>query len=110
MRSTITVAHVRNAPLDAVYIGRRYRGRPESPLANRWKVHTEDERQEAIERFRAWLDNELTNWPDGQASREIKRLAALHRAGQPIVLACWCAPKPCHGDVVAEFIRKAVTP
>ena len=23
------------------------------------------------------------------------------------ILGCWCAPKPCHGDVLVEFARKA---
>lgn len=22
------------------------------------------------------------------------------------ILGCWCAPKPCHGDVLAEFVNK----
>lgn len=111
MRSpSITVTHVKAAPLDAVYIGRKYRGRPASPLANPFKVRIEADRKEAIERYRGWLGNELSTWPGSAAAQEIKRLAAMHRAGQPIVLACWCAPRPCHGDVVAEFVRKAVTP
>ncbi|MBX6723654.1 MAG: DUF4326 domain-containing protein, partial [Dactylosporangium sp.] len=25
------------------------------------------------------------------------------------VLACWCAPKPCHGDVLARLADEGVT-
>lgn len=107
---TIAVVHVKDAPLDAVYIGRKYRDRPASPLANRWKVFKEAERADAIQRYEAWLRTEIADFPSGAAAQEIKRLGALYRAGRHIDLACWCAPKACHGDVVMRFIRREVGP
>jgi hypothetical protein len=46
---------------------------------------------EAIERYRRTL------WQEVRSGRlPLQRLAALH--GQ--TLGCWCAPGPCHGDVL----------
>ncbi|WP_363320175.1 DUF4326 domain-containing protein [Ferrovum sp.] len=27
------------------------------------------------------------------------------RAGQSVALNCWCAPLPCHGDVIVEAVK-----
>ena len=35
----------------------------------------------------------------------MKRLAEAHKAGQKVVLICWCKPKPCHGDVLKGAIE-----
>lgn len=48
--------------------------------------------EEAIERYRLHL------WAEIRAERlPLERLAAL--AGK--TLGCWCAPGPCHGEVLA---------
>ena len=26
------------------------------------------------------------------------------QAGEDVVLLCWCAPLPCHGEIVAEAV------
>ncbi len=101
----ITVVHVKRHQGPSVYIGRRYQGLQASPLANRFRLFDESQRQEVIEHYRAWLMNELRTQPGGKAAQEIERLAAMLRAGDEVTLACWCAPKACHGDVVAEVVR-----
>ena len=52
------------------------------------------ERKEVIEAYRCWL----LERPDlvEQAKRELR--------GKN--LACWCAPLPCHGDVLIEIANK----
>lgn len=37
---------------------------------------------------------------------ELNRLYALAQT-QPINLVCWCAPGPCHGDVVKKVLMEA---
>ncbi len=49
--------------------------------------------EEAIERYRLHLWAEISS---GQLSLE--RLAALDNK----TLGCWCAPGPCHGEVLSE--------
>jgi hypothetical protein len=90
---------------DCVYIGRAMPGRQGSPLANRNKLRYEAERADVLARYIAWLRKELES--DTEARREIERLADLAKGGD-LVLACWCAPKLCHGDVVKQAIEAKI--
>lgn len=51
-------------------------------------------RDEAIERYRAWLWERIKR--DGRPL--IERLAALHAT----TLGCHCHPLPCHGDILSR--------
>ncbi len=51
-------------------------------------------REEAIALYRNDLDSQA-------GRREVAELAARN----PTMLACWCAPLPCHGDVLAEMLE-----
>ncbi len=98
---TARVVHCRQQPFD-VYIGRGNdprTGRPGewgNPFSHRPSrvpgVIVVGSRQEAIRRYRAWL------WEQIRSGRiTVEQLASLH--GQR--LGCWCAPAPCHGEVLS---------
>lgn len=76
--------HHGNAPAAAVYIGRP------SKWGNPFIIGIDGGRRAVIRKYRAWLlgQPELV----AQARQELK--------GKDLV--CWCAPKPCHGDVLQE--------
>lgn len=101
------VINVREAePYTYIYVGRYmpglYRGHP---LANPFKLPrkaTEADRSACLERYREWLLS-LPDW-----RQQIDALAARVQAtGLP--LGCWCAPKACHADVLAELIDAEMT-
>ena len=69
-----------------------YIGRP-SRWGNPFKVAAEDERAEAIERYRDRLAEDLEQ--NSTTAADLRTLAGRR-------LVCWCAPKPCHGDVLAS--------
>lgn len=86
------VVHFRRAPYD-VYIGRGSKwGNPfthhrlDSTQA-KWEVSS---RNEAIRAYEEWLKGQ----PD--------LMAALPELRGKI-LGCWCAPKACHGEVLARL-------
>lgn len=97
----MTIVHCRREPYD-VYIGR---GRdPRTGEPGRWGnpfshrpsravgVTIVATREEAIERYRSWL------WSEIEAGRiEFAELSSLDDKR----LGCWCAPQPCHGEVLA---------
>lgn len=97
------VVNVRDFPFEYptpyIYVGRYMPGRfAGHPLANPFKVKRSAsvaERVACLDRYREWL----RNLPD----RDVK-LAILARkvvlSGLP--LGCWCAPRECHADVLAE--------
>ena len=79
-------------PFGAVYIGRanRWYRLPKSKWANPFAVRLEADRETAIASYERWLRSQ----PQLMAA-----LPELH--GHDLV--CWCAPLPCHGDVVLRL-------
>jgi hypothetical protein len=77
------VVHCKRSKYD-VYIGRP------SKWGNPFEIGKDGTREEVVEKYRAWV---LTQ-PD--------LLAALHEL-KGKVLACWCSPQACHGDVLSEL-------
>ena len=66
---------------------------------NPFRMRRESDRAEVIVRYREHLEAEITA---GRITAD--GLVELHGKR----LGCWCAPKPCHGDVLAEFAEHAV--
>lgn len=85
------VVHVRKAKFD-VYCGRSIQEFAESIWHNPFHVELGCGRKCVIEKFR----QRLLNSPDLMA-----RLPEL----KDKVLGCWCHPKACHCDVIAEMVN-----
>ena len=68
-----------------------YIGRP-SKWGNPYSIGKDGSRKDVIEKYRKYL---LSNK---------KLLNDLHEL-EGKVLGCWCKPKPCHGDVLVEFVN-----
>lgn len=77
------VVHCKREPFD-VYIGRP------GPWGNPFQLGADGDRDEVLTKYRAWL----------QRNPEIVEKAKAELRDK--VLGCWCAPKACHGDVLAE--------
>lgn len=81
-----TVVHCRRDAYD-VYIGRPSRWGNPFPLAHGGN------RKECIDNYRRWL---MTQPELLKALPELKNR----------ILGCWCKPRACHGDVLAELADK----
>ena len=81
-----TVVHCKRAKYD-IYIGRP------SKWGNPFVIGTDGTREEVVAKYREYLLN----------NREL--LAALEEL-EDKVLGCWCSPKACHGDVLAELANR----
>jgi len=85
------VVHCQKQPYD-VYIGRpSFWGNPYSHLINSKTPYKVETRLDAIKAFRYMVNSD----PD------YIKLVKFHLKGK--VLGCWCHPKPCHGDVLAQI-------
>lgn len=69
-----------------------YIGRP-SKWGNPFKVGKDGTRKEVIEKYRAWILDQ----PDLMNS-----LPELEGK----ILGCWCKPKACHGDILADLANR----
>ncbi len=97
-----TVVNVRNVnpwDPDVVYVGRANPriGLKGSKWANPFKIGPFT-REESIDAYRTFIQTEIREKP------LLYRLDDLR--GKK--LACWCAPKACHGDVLAELCNAQV--
>jgi hypothetical protein len=96
---------------DKIYIGRnnRYYNLNSSPLANPFPITKNTTREEVIEKYRAWLWQEiqvkLKHNQSNPVFDELVRIAKKHLAGEKIELVCYCKPDSCHGDVLIRCIH-----
>lgn len=76
-----------------VYVGHAgpRHGWPESDFANPFVRQARADREAMVRHYAEWLDEQ----PSLRG-----RLRAGELTGR--ALACWCAPQPCHADVLAE--------
>ena len=112
----IKIANAHTYAGQGVYVGRQMPGREGSVLANQFKIGLDGTREQCIEKYRVWLRrmykagklHRADGLSDSGPMRvlvEIERLAAMHKAGQDIVLICWCRPQACHAEVIKQAIE-----
>ena len=78
-------------------------------LGNHHILHDKDdpaERLSVIAAYRRDLEQDMAR--RGRMFRALADLAERVAAGDAVCLACWCAPLPCHGDIIAEKVREMV--
>ena len=92
----ITIGRARRG-LGSLLPGEVYVGRP-SPLGNPYALGRDGNREQVIAQYRRWLWAQLQS-PGSPQERELMRLLAQARSGEQELL-CWCAPLPCHAEVV----------
>ena len=72
-----------------------YIGRPSS-FGNPFPMGGVNERFEVIEMYRDWFNDRVIY-------DSVFRKKVLALRGKD--LACWCAPKPCHGEVIISWLK-----
>lgn len=78
------MVHCKREPFD-VYIGRP------SLFGNRFTIGRDGTREEVIEKYAEWIVHQ-------------PEIMALLPNLWGKTLGCWCAPKPCHGDVILRLL------
>jgi len=94
---TVTVVNLRKEAYD-VYIGRPGKGQHDAPFGNPFIVGIDGERGECAKLFRDWFHS------DDPKAKEMRKLAR-ERIKPDDKLGCFCKPKDCHGDIIAEYIN-----
>lgn len=67
-------------------------------FGNPYKTHSaggDYTREESIRRYRNWFETKVSQ-------NEEFREAVEDLRGK--TLSCWCVPKPCHGDVILDYL------
>lgn len=77
-----------NVPKDAVYVGRP------TPFGNPVHLNEENKREKVVAEYEKWL----------LAQPELLKKVKEELKGKH--LACWCAPKKCHADVLLRIANE----
>jgi len=85
-----------------VYIGRGNARIAQSPLANPFRISGTCTREEAVASYDNWLLLALAERKQPVID-EMNRLYKLAKTGD-LVLACYCKPLACHGDVIKRLL------
>ncbi|MDP9765256.1 DUF4326 domain-containing protein [Deinococcus enclensis] len=105
---TVEIGNVRTLAKERgktyVYVGRGRApdGLEHAHLGNPFVVGAGYAQGEAAAAYLPWLRTEYLRGAD--VRHTLEDLARRVRAGEHLVLVCWCAPRPCH----AEHLRSAV--
>jgi len=83
------VVHVKKERYD-IYIGRP------TKWGNPFTIGKDGDREDVINKYRHYIFDRLRNEPE--LMEELVSFDGL-------TLGCWCAPKPCHGDVLVDIIK-----
>jgi hypothetical protein len=95
---TFVIKNCREYDGPGVYIGRG------SPLGNPYPICGLVTREYAITLYYVWLRD--TYKRDNMVRKAINDLLSRYIRGEEIVLICYCAPKSCHGDEIARFVKE----
>lgn len=83
------------------YIGRG------SPLGNPFVIGVHGTREEVIEKYKVWLNEQIAN-NNPAVLAELNRLGNKAIDDKGLALQCFCYPNPCHGEVIKEKLVQAM--
>lgn len=91
---------------DGVYVGRPSPlGNPYTHVPSKYAEFKVATRDEAVEKYREWLQNALKH--DRVVYNAFWHLVQFYRDFGQLTLACHCAPKRCHAEVLRDMILEA---
>lgn len=99
-----TLPKVLNKRTDKIPQGAVYVGRP-SKWGNPFTIGRDGTRKEVIEKYKRYIENELLyqdTYAMSNSPKDILDIAELKGK----CLVCWCAPLPCHADILLELANK----
>ena len=110
--TTYTI-HLTNIKKDSeynFYLGRKNKAFQveASVLHNPFKISRESERENVLEKYKHYLEEQLAD-PMSDASAEIDKIVLHLYRNCEVKLACQCLPKKCCTEVVAEYISQRLT-
>lgn len=88
---------VLNKRKDKIPKGAIYVGRP-SIYGNPFPIRKGKTREEVIEKYREYFKK--------RSKDDLVFMAALKKLKDATALVCFCAPLPCHADILAEWVEE----
>ena len=95
--------HPNNYP---IYRGGSVLGNPytDKPLKGTLAVFKAKNREEAIEKYDTYFDTQYGK--NKEFTAIIDEIYEKYKNGETIYLECYCAPLPCHGDIIVKKLQQ----
>lgn len=95
--------HPNNFP---IYRGGSILGNPytDKPLKGTMAVYRVKDRDEAIKRYSSYFDMQYGR--NKEFTTAIDEIYEIYKSGEDVYLECYCAPLPCHGDIIVKKLEK----
>lgn len=78
-------------------------GRP-TALGNPFFMRDESMRNEVCDEYEKWFKDKVEK-EDPAVMGQLKRLLSIGKKTGTINLGCYCAPRRCHADTIARFLK-----
>ena len=77
----------------------------QSPVGNPFYMRDESERDMVCNQYQAYFDNIIAHKDKYLDFMQYLRYIYCTAVQTKVALACWCAPKRCHGETIKKFIE-----
>ena len=96
-------AHPNNYP---IYRGGSVLGNPytDKPLKNTLAVFKAKNREEAIQKYDTYFDTQYGR--NREFTAVIDEIYEKYKNGETVYLECYCAPLPCHGQIIVKKLQQ----
>ena len=87
------------------YIGRGSGlGNPWTHLDSKYPTFKTVTREEAVNKFKDYFYEQI-QLEDSELKNNLEEIINLHKKHGEVNLVCFCKPKACHGDIIAEYLN-----
>lgn len=96
-------AHPNNYP---IYRGGSVLGNPytDKPLKSTLAVFKAKNREEAIQKYDTYFDTQYGR--NREFTTVIDEIYEKYKNGETVYLECYCAPLPCHGQIIVKKLQQ----
>jgi len=79
----------------------------ESPLGSPFYLKgNEAIRDDVCDAYSSWFEAKVLSQKNWQAYEELMRIRELYRKHGKLRIFCWCSPRRCHTQTIAEWLKK----
>lgn len=78
-------------------------GRP-TPLGNPFHMRRESDRDSVCDDYENWFNQKIKDL-DPIVLNELRKLFIIGKNQGYLKLGCYCAPRRCHADTIAKFLK-----
>jgi hypothetical protein len=98
-KKVLKIRVARKGQAQGVYVGRP------TLLGNPFRLENEVQRDQVVNQYATWLQHQIRRG-NPEVIRALEELYRTLKLRGNITLLCFCAPRRCHGEIIAEHLKR----